>query len=106
MPRKDIDIEVPNLIGRRVVLTGGSDGIGLGIAKRLAAAGAELLLPVRNQARARLRSQRSELRRRVPRWCCMTSTCRRWTRPRRRVGHLQQPVPPRRRPHQPARRPA
>ena len=51
MPRRNIDIEVPNLIGRRVVLTGGSDGIGLGIAKRLAAAGAELLLPVRNQGK-------------------------------------------------------
>lgn len=48
MPRKDIDITVPDLTGRRVVLTGGSDGIGLGIAKRLAAAGAELVLPVRN----------------------------------------------------------
>lgn len=51
MARKDIDIEVPDLTGRRVVLTGGSDGIGLGIAKRLAAAGAELVLPVRNQGK-------------------------------------------------------
>jgi NAD(P)-dependent dehydrogenase (short-subunit alcohol dehydrogenase family) len=33
------------------VLTGGSDGIGLGIAKRLAAAGAEVVLPVRNQGK-------------------------------------------------------
>jgi NAD(P)-dependent dehydrogenase (short-subunit alcohol dehydrogenase family) len=48
MPRTDIDITVPNLSGKRAVLTGGSDGIGLGIAKRLAAAGAELVLPVRN----------------------------------------------------------
>lgn len=51
MPRTDIDITVPNLSGKRAVLTGGSDGIGLGIAKRLAAAGAELVLPVRNQAK-------------------------------------------------------
>ncbi|MFW6773340.1 SDR family oxidoreductase [Nocardioides sp. CPCC 205120] len=48
MPRTDIDLAVPDLSGRRAVLTGGSDGIGLGIAKRLAAAGAELVLPVRN----------------------------------------------------------
>ncbi|GAA5124538.1 SDR family oxidoreductase [Alloalcanivorax gelatiniphagus] len=51
MPRDDIDLTVPNLSGRRAVLTGGSDGIGLGIAKRLAAAGAELVLPVRNQGK-------------------------------------------------------
>ena len=39
---------LPDLTGTRAVLTGGSDGIGLGIATRLAAAGAELILPVRN----------------------------------------------------------
>ncbi|GIG29616.1 SDR family oxidoreductase [Cellulomonas marina] len=42
---------VPDLSGRRAVLTGGSDGIGLVIARRLAAAGAELVLPVRNRAK-------------------------------------------------------
>jgi len=47
MPRT-IDITVPDLTGRRVVVTGGSDGIGLRIARRLAAAGAEVVLPVRN----------------------------------------------------------
>lgn len=39
---------LPDLTGTRALLTGGSDGIGLGIATRLAAAGAELILPVRN----------------------------------------------------------
>ncbi|GAA4883975.1 SDR family oxidoreductase [Actinomycetospora straminea] len=39
---------VPDLTGRRAVVTGASDGIGLGIARRLAAAGAEVVLPVRN----------------------------------------------------------
>ncbi|MEU9517838.1 SDR family oxidoreductase [Streptomyces sp. NPDC048224] len=48
MPRTDFDITVPDLSGRRAVVTGASDGIGLGIATRLAAAGAEVLLPVRN----------------------------------------------------------
>ncbi|WP_024804638.1 SDR family oxidoreductase [Nocardia sp. BMG51109] len=49
MPRTPIDITVPDLSGKRAVVTGASDGIGLGIATRLAAAGAEVLLPVRNQ---------------------------------------------------------
>lgn len=51
MPRTDIDITVPDLSGKRALVTGGSDGIGLGIAARLAAAGAELLLPVRNRGK-------------------------------------------------------
>lgn len=41
-------VDVPDLHGKLAVLTGGSDGVGLGLAKRLAAAGAELILPVRN----------------------------------------------------------
>ncbi|MGW6056738.1 SDR family oxidoreductase [Streptomyces sp. NPDC055189] len=48
MPRKPIDITLPDLSGRRAVVTGASDGIGLGLATRLAAAGAEVVLPVRN----------------------------------------------------------
>jgi NAD(P)-dependent dehydrogenase (short-subunit alcohol dehydrogenase family) len=51
MARTPIDITVPDLTGKRAVLTGGSDGIGLEIAKRLAAAGAELVLPVRNRGK-------------------------------------------------------
>lgn len=47
MPR-NVDITLPDLTGRRAVVTGGSDGIGLHIARRLAAAGAEVVLPVRN----------------------------------------------------------
>lgn len=46
--RRPNDITVPDLSAKRVVLTGGSDGMGLSIASRLAAAGAELVLPVRN----------------------------------------------------------
>lgn len=48
MTRSSIDIEIPSLAGRRAVVTGGSDGIGLRIATRLARAGAEVVLPVRN----------------------------------------------------------
>jgi NAD(P)-dependent dehydrogenase (short-subunit alcohol dehydrogenase family) len=43
------DILLPSLTGKRAVLTGGSDGMGLVIAERLAAAGADLVLPVRNR---------------------------------------------------------
>ncbi|MFB6392107.1 SDR family oxidoreductase [Polymorphospora lycopeni] len=48
MPRKPIDITLPGLSGKRAVVTGASDGMGLGMAVRLAAAGAEVILPVRN----------------------------------------------------------
>ncbi|ASW55673.1 SDR family oxidoreductase [Plantactinospora sp. KBS50] len=51
MPR--YDIAVPDLSGKRAVVTGASDGIGLGVAARLAAAGAEVLLPVRNPDKGR-----------------------------------------------------
>ncbi|WP_328826084.1 SDR family oxidoreductase [Streptomyces sp. NBC_00252] len=48
MAPRPIDVTIPDFTGKRVVLTGGSDGMGLVIATRLAAAGAELILPVRN----------------------------------------------------------
>ncbi|MCT2587175.1 SDR family oxidoreductase [Actinophytocola sp. S1-96] len=51
MARKKIDIAVPDLTGKRAVITGASDGVGLGIAGRLAAAGAEVVMPVRNRTK-------------------------------------------------------
>ncbi|MFF3993303.1 SDR family oxidoreductase [Streptomyces cyaneofuscatus] len=51
MPRTTPALTLPDLSGKRAVVTGGSDGIGLGIAARLAAAGAEVVLPVRNQGK-------------------------------------------------------
>ena len=48
MARTPIDITVPGLSGKRAVVTGASDGMGLVIARRLAAAGAEVVIPVRN----------------------------------------------------------
>lgn len=50
MPRP-YDITVPDLTGRRAVVTGASDGVGLGIAAELARAGAEVVMPVRNPAK-------------------------------------------------------
>ncbi len=48
MPRTAVDLTLPDLSGRLAVVTGASDGMGIVIARRLAAAGAELVLPVRN----------------------------------------------------------
>ncbi len=48
MTRRQPDITVPDLTGKLAVVTGASDGIGLGLATRLAAAGAEVVMPVRN----------------------------------------------------------
>lgn len=45
---REAEVVVPNLTGKLAVITGGSDGIGFGLAERLAAAGAEVILPVRN----------------------------------------------------------
>ncbi|PRY16893.1 SDR family oxidoreductase [Kineococcus rhizosphaerae] len=50
MPRTP-QLSLPDLSGRRALVTGASDGIGLGIAARLAAAGAQVLLPVRNRTK-------------------------------------------------------
>lgn len=64
MARTTIDIPVPDLSGRRAVLTGGSDGMGVVLARRLAAAGADLVLPVRNRGKGE--ATVAEIRARVP----------------------------------------
>lgn len=51
MSRSTLDLTVPDLSGKLAVVTGGSDGVGLGLAGRLAAAGADVVLPVRNAAK-------------------------------------------------------
>lgn len=48
---KNIDIPVPGLTGQLAVVTGASDGIGYNIAARLARAGADVVMPVRNQSK-------------------------------------------------------
>ena len=51
MSRTPIDITIPDLSGKRAVVTGASDGMGLVMARRLAVAGAEVIIPVRNPAK-------------------------------------------------------
>lgn len=63
MPRT-IDIPVPDLAGQLALVTGASDGVGLQIATRLARAGAEVLMPVRDPAKGRAAADR--IRERVP----------------------------------------
>jgi len=50
MPRTP-HLDLPDLSGRLAVVTGGSDGMGIPLAARLAGAGAEVVLPVRNRAK-------------------------------------------------------
>jgi NAD(P)-dependent dehydrogenase (short-subunit alcohol dehydrogenase family) len=64
----NVDIEVPDLTSKRAVVTGASDGVGLGIATELAGAGADVVMPVRNRrkgeaavARIRERHPRAKL---------------------------------------------
>lgn len=49
MPRAALDSTPPDLTGRLVVITGANSGLGLGLTERLAAAGAEVVMAVRNR---------------------------------------------------------
>lgn len=48
---RDFPLPMPDLSGRLAVVTGASDGIGRVIATRLAAAGADVVMPVRSEAK-------------------------------------------------------
>ena len=62
MPRRALDTTVPDLTGRLAVVTGANSGLGFGLTGRLAEAGAEVVMAVRNRekgedARTRLLEQ-------------------------------------------------
>jgi NAD(P)-dependent dehydrogenase (short-subunit alcohol dehydrogenase family) len=64
MNSKAIDLDVPDLSGKLAVVTGASDGFGLGLATRLAGAGAEVIMPVRNEQKGAAAA--AEIKRAVP----------------------------------------
>ncbi|MDG4789777.1 SDR family oxidoreductase [Micromonospora sp. WMMD1102] len=51
MSQRTPDIDVPDLTGKLAVVTGANSGVGFGVSHRLARAGAEVILAVRNQAK-------------------------------------------------------
>ena len=55
---KPTDIHVPDLTGKLAIVTGASDGVGFEIAARLARAGAEIAMPVRNREKGEDAAQR------------------------------------------------
>jgi NAD(P)-dependent dehydrogenase (short-subunit alcohol dehydrogenase family) len=62
--RTTYDLSLPDLAGRRALVTGASDGMGLGMAAALAGAGAEVLMPVRNRTKGAAAAER--IRAQVP----------------------------------------
>jgi NAD(P)-dependent dehydrogenase (short-subunit alcohol dehydrogenase family) len=51
--RTEHDISIPNQTGKLAIITGANSGIGFGLTRRLAAAGAEIILAVRNSDKGR-----------------------------------------------------
>ena len=64
MVKPDLSLEVPDLRGRLAVVTGANSGLGFGLAKRLSAAGADVVMAVRH----RTKGERAigEIRREMP----------------------------------------
>jgi NAD(P)-dependent dehydrogenase (short-subunit alcohol dehydrogenase family) len=49
--RNDLAVTVPDLSGKLAVVTGANSGLGLGLTTRLAAAGADVIMAIRNRAK-------------------------------------------------------
>jgi NAD(P)-dependent dehydrogenase (short-subunit alcohol dehydrogenase family) len=61
------DLQVPDLTGTRIVITGANSGLGFGLTGRLAGAGAEVIMAVRNETKgadaiARIRQRQPDAR--------------------------------------------
>ncbi|ORV87548.1 short-chain dehydrogenase [Mycobacterium interjectum] len=64
MVKPDLSLEVPDLSGTFAVVTGANSGLGLGLAKRLASAGADVVLAIR--CRTKGEAAIAEIRRQAP----------------------------------------
>jgi NAD(P)-dependent dehydrogenase (short-subunit alcohol dehydrogenase family) len=64
MVKPDLPLEVPDLSGRFAVVTGANSGLGLGLARRLAAAGADVVMAIR--CRTKGETAIAEIRRDAP----------------------------------------
>ena len=51
MARNELAVTVPDLTGKLAVITGSNSGLGLGLATRLSAAGADVVMAIRNRAK-------------------------------------------------------
>ncbi len=64
MVKPDLPLDVPDLRGRFAVVTGANSGLGFGLAKRLAAAGADVVMAIRDRGKGERAI--AEIRREVP----------------------------------------
>ena len=60
----DLVVAVPNLSGKVAVVTGANSGLGLGLTRRLSAAGADVVMAIRNRTKGDLASE--QIRATVP----------------------------------------
>jgi NAD(P)-dependent dehydrogenase (short-subunit alcohol dehydrogenase family) len=51
MARNDLAVTVPDLSGKLAIVTGSNSGLGLGLTTRLSAAGADVIMAIRNRAK-------------------------------------------------------
>jgi NAD(P)-dependent dehydrogenase (short-subunit alcohol dehydrogenase family) len=64
MVKPDLALHVPDLSGRFAVVTGANSGLGFGLAKSLAGAGADVVMAIRNRAKGE--AAIAEIRRELP----------------------------------------
>jgi NAD(P)-dependent dehydrogenase (short-subunit alcohol dehydrogenase family) len=64
MVRPDLTLAVPDLAGKLAVVTGANSGLGFGLAKRLAAADADVVMAIRSRAKGEAAIE--EIRRELP----------------------------------------
>ena len=64
MVKPALSLQVPDLSGKFAVVTGANSGLGFGLAKSLAAAGADVVMAIRNKAKGE--TAIAAIRREVP----------------------------------------